>query len=882
MGYSFKWILEHLSQSFTVASASYATFAANAGTAGTASFVTASNVWGPYGASSVASASWVTGSIFSGSNLALSASYALTAAFALNAGGGGGGGTPGGANTTIQFNSGGFFSGSNNFTFNSGSNTLTLSGSVNVLLSSSAGNGSATFILPASQYFTLIDQAVTSRAVRLTTNQTQQGRVEGVNYGTAGTAAGFLIGGSSSDLVLATNGATLPIHIRPGSYANGGGSVLVSGSLYVSQSVYFTGLTTTAQTNVITINPSTGQLYYTASSAFAATPGINGIDQYLGRFSGSNAIETGSVYNYRIYRSLLSGDVQSLSIGNGASTYVSQSALFGTQSFIHSNVYKPTVSNAHSFGEYNSNVGGNAAFNANTATTTAGDHDFVQNLLASTAPRIHFSGYDSANQRLYAPFAGDIQYLADLGRLTYFLVADLITGDIIRGNGLYYPAGATSNNTDVINAAVSDSNFTAYDGATSYIGALLEFSGAQEVLVGNGLQATTGGHLVCFLLDGADGYYNTEANHASNIGTSAHGYGTHAEGYYTQARGHYTHAENDSTVAAGSGSTASGYRTVASGKYNNANNAFTAAGSSYLVTKVTIRRSNRSGANRNFYYDFDNNVVGFNTPHIGNITWFVNAELGTIFNSNGYTSADSYIRCIVQIPSLNYSGIVELFAADYGSSTYYVTTLLDLLTDGVSEITDVDVIITPLEIGTFFETQNDTFGGGPGYGAFAVGVRSIATNSGSFAGGVDSSTFSSSSMTFGTRLTNRGPDSILFGIDSGNAQGRSFVVSYNGNNNLFVSGGFVGINTATRPTSNYSGLVVNGTTSVGVDLYVTGSSYLGNDLNDVTRVTGSLLVSNSFELRGVGRVTGSLIVSNSLNVIGTSQVTGSQIVSSSW
>ena len=44
MGYSFKWILEHLSQSFAAVSASHATYAQTAGTAATASFVTASNV----------------------------------------------------------------------------------------------------------------------------------------------------------------------------------------------------------------------------------------------------------------------------------------------------------------------------------------------------------------------------------------------------------------------------------------------------------------------------------------------------------------------------------------------------------------------------------------------------------------------------------------------------------------------------------------------------------------------------------------------------------------------------------------------------------------------------------------------------------------------
>jgi hypothetical protein len=116
------------------------------GTSTTASYVTASNVFGPYGANSV-----------------ISSSYALTASFALNGGSGGGGttdtgsllvtasvssntitftkgnastfnitvntgsgGTPGGTNTSVQYNSGSTFAGNSYFTFNYSKNALSL------------------------------------------------------------------------------------------------------------------------------------------------------------------------------------------------------------------------------------------------------------------------------------------------------------------------------------------------------------------------------------------------------------------------------------------------------------------------------------------------------------------------------------------------------------------------------------------------------------------------------------------------------------------------------------------------------------------------------------------------------------------------------------
>jgi len=102
----------------------------------TASFVTASNVYGPYGSNSIRSASFaLTASFITasnvygpyGSNSILSSSYALTASFALN------GGSPLTASSpdkAIQFNSASVFSGSANFTFDYTINRVDLTGSL--------------------------------------------------------------------------------------------------------------------------------------------------------------------------------------------------------------------------------------------------------------------------------------------------------------------------------------------------------------------------------------------------------------------------------------------------------------------------------------------------------------------------------------------------------------------------------------------------------------------------------------------------------------------------------------------------------------------------------------------------------------------------------
>ena len=155
MGYSFKWILEHLSQSFAIGTASYAE------NAGTASFVTASNVWDPLGPSSVESSS-----------------YALTASYALNASG-----APQGPQNSIQFNSGSVLGGSANFLFVTESNLLQLTGSMDIsgALSASFGPNTVGFF-GTSSWSVSSSQAVTASYVRLL-----QGPNIVINYQTDGT-----------------------------------------------------------------------------------------------------------------------------------------------------------------------------------------------------------------------------------------------------------------------------------------------------------------------------------------------------------------------------------------------------------------------------------------------------------------------------------------------------------------------------------------------------------------------------------------------------------------------------------------------------------------------------------------------------------------------
>jgi hypothetical protein len=88
----------------------------------------------------------------------------------------GGSGTPGGSNTQIQFNGNGAFSGSSALTFDSGSNRLTLTGSFNMSGSNVfIGSQTVTGSLSTSGSNTLIGNTILSGSIRISGSSTIQG-----------------------------------------------------------------------------------------------------------------------------------------------------------------------------------------------------------------------------------------------------------------------------------------------------------------------------------------------------------------------------------------------------------------------------------------------------------------------------------------------------------------------------------------------------------------------------------------------------------------------------------------------------------------------------------------------------------------------------------
>jgi hypothetical protein len=119
---------------------------------------------------------------------------------------------------------------------------------------------------------------------------------------------------------IASDGASLYLKASGNVYLNTAGSAYITntGYAYMSGStINFKALTTTNQSNVVTIDTATGQLYYTASSAFDGGGGASlsgGKTKYNTIWNSTTTVSTGSVYQYSSTQLQLTGS--SLAVGD--------------------------------------------------------------------------------------------------------------------------------------------------------------------------------------------------------------------------------------------------------------------------------------------------------------------------------------------------------------------------------------------------------------------------------------------------------------------------------------------------------------------------------------------------------------------------------------
>jgi hypothetical protein len=290
----------------------------------TASFVTSSNVFGPFGSNSILSASYsVTSSFAISSSYSLSSSLAQTASFitASNVFG------PFGSNSVLSASfassSREIEGGANRYiTMWSGSTRLTSS----VFYQDASNNIGLGTITPQARLHVyrdvdpslIVGQSGSAAKQTLLTHYTSGNGyfyVQSVFQGTAYTpiilneqGGNVGVGLLSPTAKLHVSGTTGGIFEVDGAgtaganalYVSSSGNVGlgtispvykldVSGSARVTSSLFLPGLTTTNQSNIITVDTTTGQLYYTASSAYRLSGGTN---NYVPLWTGTSTLSS--------------------------------------------------------------------------------------------------------------------------------------------------------------------------------------------------------------------------------------------------------------------------------------------------------------------------------------------------------------------------------------------------------------------------------------------------------------------------------------------------------------------------------------------------------------------------------------------------------------
>jgi len=280
-----------------------------------------------------------------------------------------------------------------------------------------------------------------------------------------------------------------------------------------ASNVFLQGLTNTSQTDVLTYNSTTGQVFYTASSAIGGGSGTPTppapSDTYIQYNSGSSFAATGS------FRFIYTSQSFQQGFDTTASGFYS-----------HAQGLKSVALGEYSHAEGGINEKGTIRFNQAIGT---GSH-------AEGANTIAFGDFSHAEG--YGGYAeSDGSHVE--GYQTY------ATKPYSHAEGYLTSASGQGSH--------SEGNLTVASG----LGSHAEGYGS--------IATSTGSH--------AEGQYTTASNlysHAEGVETTTIGIGSHAEGYRTYTSNSYSHAEGYYTKAINLGSHAEGQYTTASGNYSHA------------------------------------------------------------------------------------------------------------------------------------------------------------------------------------------------------------------------------------------------------------------------------------------------------------------------
>jgi hypothetical protein len=267
--------------------------------------------------------------------------------------------------------------------------------------------------------------------------------------------------------------------------------ITLSGSMTITGSVLLNGLSTTTQTNVLTYNTTTGQLFYTASSAV-----------------GGGSINTGSLGNTTISGSLTV---------TGSTTLIGNTTVSG--SITSTGGFTGSLNGTSSWAQNIAAAGNNYEIQFNSASAFQATSSFKFNYLSQ-----------SLEQGTSVVASGNSSHAE--GSSTQALgIASHAEG------GITYAAG-TADHAEGYQTTASSVGWPPGGGAA----AAAHAEGYNTIAYGIASHAEGYATLV-----------SNSFSHAEGYGTIANGTASHAEGFITTASGDYSHAAGYGTHATGSG-----------------------------------------------------------------------------------------------------------------------------------------------------------------------------------------------------------------------------------------------------------------------------------------------------------------------------------------
>ena len=326
------------------------------------------------------------------------------------------------------------------------------------------------------------------------------------------------------------------------------GSFQVTGSTILSGSVTMQTLTTTAQTDVLTYNSSTGRVYYTASNAFGAPLDTGSFYKQNGNSFGATAV-------------LGTNDNNALRFETNATTKMH----IGTDGNVGINTTTPlgkfTVSGSGGYLSYNdTDAAGNLLVLSGSSDELVRTN--VSTLTGSQPSSISYGmrGIDEVSYPGYGKPGDAFMYISNYANgLNIINYGDGIKEDYIR---FYAGKQATSQ---------SDIHIQGSGSTKGYVGVNTETPTSRLHVNGtlaNGNAVSTPG-----IFSHAEGNNTTSSgdySHAEGRDTLVLGVGAHAEGIRVTSSGNYSHAEGNGSISTGVGSHAEGLQTTSSGNYSHA------------------------------------------------------------------------------------------------------------------------------------------------------------------------------------------------------------------------------------------------------------------------------------------------------------------------